>query len=174
MVGGTCPALACVLLRSLWICEHHGARNSNVYPLSYRDSCSWSPLIRGGVIPRLFFQSERLADALRHNASSNLFRSRVYNAAAVVVDWTDSVTGQYSDLGHLRLHVVETVETLVVDRDEMVVKSMSWALRELAKREPKLVRAFLSTHKGALAARVTREVDNKLTTGLKNARKEKR
>lgn len=70
--------------------------------------------------------------------------------------------------------MVETVETLVVDRDEMVVKSMSWALRELAKREPKLVRAFLSTHKGALAARVTREVDNKLTTGLKNARKEKR
>lgn len=65
-------------------------------------------------------------------------------------------------------------EMLIADRDEMVVKAMCWALRELAKREPKLVRAFLSTHKDVLAARVTREVNNKLTTGLKNAPKEKR
>ena len=65
-------------------------------------------------------------------------------------------------------------EMLIPDRDEMVVKALSWALRELAKREPKPVRAFLSIHKDALAARVTREVNNKLTTGLKNAHKEKR
>lgn len=63
---------------------------------------------------------------------------------------------------------------LIADRDEMVVKALSWALRELAKREPKPVRAFLTTHKDALAARLTREVNNKLTTGLKNAHKGKR
>ena len=65
-------------------------------------------------------------------------------------------------------------EMLIADRDEMVVKALSWSLRELAKREPKPVRAFLSKHKDVLAARVTREVNNKLTTGLKNVHKEKR
>ena len=57
------------------------------------------------------------------------------------------------------------------DRDEMVVKALSWALRELAKRDPKSVREFLDANDGLLAARVQREVANKLSTGLKNPRK---
>ena len=57
---------------------------------------------------------------------------------------------------------------LVEDRDDMVVKALSWALRALAVRDPKAVRAFLIEHKGGLAARVKREVQNKLLTGLKN------
>lgn len=56
---------------------------------------------------------------------------------------------------------------LVADADDMVVKALSWALRELAKRDPAAVRAFLGRHRGALHARVTREVTNKLTTGRK-------
>ena len=60
---------------------------------------------------------------------------------------------------------------LVEDRDDMVVKALSWALRELARRDPKAVRAFLAQHKEALAARVLREVHNKLATGLKNPRR---
>ena len=42
------------------------------------------------------------------------------------------------------------------------------ALRELAKRDPKAVRTFVAEHKDRLAARVLREVRNKLTTGVKN------
>jgi 3-methyladenine DNA glycosylase AlkD len=57
---------------------------------------------------------------------------------------------------------------LAPDRDDMVVKAMSWALRELAKRDPRAVRDFLATR--TVAARVAREVRNKLTTGLKNPR----
>ena len=57
--------------------------------------------------------------------------------------------------------------TLTSDRDEMVVKALSWALRELAKRDPRAVRDFLAREPG-LAPRVIREVRNKLTTGLKN------
>lgn len=57
---------------------------------------------------------------------------------------------------------------LVADRHDMVVKAMSWALRELAKRDPRAVRDFLATQ--PVAARVAREVRNKLTTGLKNPR----
>ncbi len=57
---------------------------------------------------------------------------------------------------------------LVADREDMVVKALSWALRELAKREPAAVRAFVAEHSAALAPRVKREVANKLSTGLKN------
>jgi 3-methyladenine DNA glycosylase AlkD len=59
-------------------------------------------------------------------------------------------------------------EMLLDDRDGRVVKAMSWALRELAKREPRAVRRFLREHGERLAARVRREVTNKLVTGRKN------
>jgi 3-methyladenine DNA glycosylase AlkD len=57
---------------------------------------------------------------------------------------------------------------LIADRHDLVVKALSWALRELAKRDPESVRLFLSAHRDELAPRVIREVDNKLSTGLKN------
>lgn len=60
---------------------------------------------------------------------------------------------------------------LAHDRDDMVVKALSWALRELAKREPEAVKTFLHEQAGRLAARVCREVRNKLETGLKNPRR---
>lgn len=59
-------------------------------------------------------------------------------------------------------------EALVADRDDMVVKAMSWALRELSKRDADAVRGFLARHGDAVAARVRREVRNKLTTGRKD------
>ncbi len=59
-------------------------------------------------------------------------------------------------------------ELLLDDRDDMVVKALSWALRSLAVRDAKAVRVFLAKHEGRLAARVLREVRNKLSTGLKN------
>jgi len=60
---------------------------------------------------------------------------------------------------------------LVEDHDDMVVKAMSWALRELIVHDPVAVRGFLREHEHVLAARVKREVTNKLTTGLKNPRR---
>lgn len=60
---------------------------------------------------------------------------------------------------------------LVADRDDMVVKAMSWALRELAKRDPRAARRFVAEQGDALAARVVREVRTKLATGLKNPRR---
>lgn len=59
---------------------------------------------------------------------------------------------------------------LVADRDDMVVKAMSWTLRELCKRDQQAVRKFLAEHESTLASRVLREVRNKLSTGLKNPR----
>jgi 3-methyladenine DNA glycosylase AlkD len=57
---------------------------------------------------------------------------------------------------------------LVDDQDDMVVKAMSWALRQLVVHDPDAVNQFLDAHEEVLAARVKREVRNKLTTGLKN------
>jgi hypothetical protein len=59
---------------------------------------------------------------------------------------------------------------LLDDRDDMVVKAMSWALRELAKRNSRAVRTFLSEHCERLTRRVRREVTNKLATGRKSPR----
>lgn len=64
-------------------------------------------------------------------------------------------------------------ELLVGDGDDMVVKALSWALRSLVQSgadSEEAVRAFLEKHDDALAARVKREVHNKLETGLKNPR----
>ena len=61
---------------------------------------------------------------------------------------------------------------LVGDRDDMVVKAMSWALRELGRRDAEPVRAFIAAHDSDLAPRVKREVGNKLRTGLKNPKRD--
>jgi 3-methyladenine DNA glycosylase AlkD len=50
----------------------------------------------------------------------------------------------------------------------MVIKAMSWSLRELAKRDPKIVERFLLIEEDRLSPRVKREVRNKLRTGLKS------
>lgn len=56
------------------------------------------------------------------------------------------------------------------DREDLVVKALSWALRELSKPAPREVERYLARHADSLAARVKREVSNKLSTGLKNPR----
>jgi 3-methyladenine DNA glycosylase AlkD len=71
--------------------------------------------------------------------------------------------------GDLR-KVTRICALLKADRDDMVVKALSWALREVAKKHPDQAAAFLAAHKDVLAARVTREVNNKLRTGLKTPR----
>jgi 3-methyladenine DNA glycosylase AlkD len=73
----------------------------------------------------------------------------------------------------------ETYRTLQVcrmlerDRDPMVAKALSWALRELAKRDPRAVREYVVNRKDVLPVLVLREVTNKLSTGVKNPRRKK-
>ena len=57
---------------------------------------------------------------------------------------------------------------LADDRDDMVEKAVSWALRYLSQRDRDAVVAFMDEHGGEFRARVRREVRNKLTSGLKN------
>jgi 3-methyladenine DNA glycosylase AlkD len=60
---------------------------------------------------------------------------------------------------------------LIHDRDDMVVKAMSWALRMLSTKDRHSVETFLMDHRAQLASRVIREVENKLETGLKNPKR---
>jgi 3-methyladenine DNA glycosylase AlkD len=60
------------------------------------------------------------------------------------------------------------------DRDPMVWKAVSWALRALAKRRPAAVRRFVDRHESALARGVVRETRSKLDTGVKSPRRPRR
>ena len=62
-------------------------------------------------------------------------------------------------------------EALAADRDDMVAKGLSWALRDLSKRDRASVWNFIEIHDSVLPALVKREVKNKLTTGVKNPRR---
>ena len=56
---------------------------------------------------------------------------------------------------------------LVEDKDDMVAKGLSWALRELAKREKEPVIGFVDQNEDQLPKRVVREVRRKIATGRK-------
>jgi 3-methyladenine DNA glycosylase AlkD len=53
---------------------------------------------------------------------------------------------------------------LMDDRDDMIVKALSWALRALVTRDPDSVKQFLEQNQTRLPALVRREVRNKLAT----------
>ncbi len=59
-------------------------------------------------------------------------------------------------------------EKVIHDHDDMIVKALSWALRELSKTDRNAVQEFLNTYDFMLAGRVRREVWMKLKTGKKN------
>ena len=63
---------------------------------------------------------------------------------------------------------LEVCVNVVDDHDDMVVKALSWALRELAKQTPEPVRIFIDEYKDKLHRRVLREVRQELETGKKN------
>jgi len=58
-------------------------------------------------------------------------------------------------------------ERIISDKDDMVQKALSWALRELSKRDKVPVEDFIEKHWEKLSGRVKREVTTKLTTGRK-------
>ena len=96
-------------------------------------------------------------------------RNRWWRRAAVVstVPLNNKAKGGRGDA----TRTLAICNLVVDDRDDMVVKALSWSLRELAKRDPTSVKKFLDEKHTYLSRRVVREVNNKLNTGLKSARK---
>jgi len=93
-------------------------------------------------------------------------KDRWWRRTALVSTVALSRRGDADDLRR----VAQICALLAADRDDMVEKALSWALREIAKKNPKVASIFLREHRQTLGARVIREVNNKLTTGLKTPR----
>jgi len=111
----------------------------------------------------------QVSDALIRRWASSSDRWWRRTAVVSTVALNNKARGGVGDTGRTLM----ICRMLVADRDDMVVKALSWALRELSKRDPKSVRTFLREHHHVLAARVVREVNSKLKTGLKNPRKQR-
>lgn len=63
---------------------------------------------------------------------------------------------------------LEICKLAIDDHEDMIVKALSWALRELAKVDKEPVAEFILKYKDRLHKKVLREVTNKLETGKKN------
>ena len=63
---------------------------------------------------------------------------------------------------------IAVCERVVDDHHDMIQKALSWALRELSKRDRKAVYSFMEKYEKRLANRVVREVNHKLEFGTKN------
>ena len=113
------------------------------------------------------WREEQVSDKLIHRWARS--KNRWWRRAALVstVPLNNKARGGSGDAPR----TLGVCELLLNDRDDMVVKALSWSLRELAKRDPVTVAGFISKHERELAPRVIREVHNKLYTGLKNPRK---
>ena len=73
------------------------------------------------------------------------------------------------DIGFLVL-TLKLVDRVKEERDPMITKAVSWALRGMVKTHADRVAAYLEDNRDVLAAHVVREVSNKLRTGLKSGR----
>ena len=63
---------------------------------------------------------------------------------------------------------IAVCERVVDDHHDMIQKALSWALRELSKRDREAVYLFMERNQNRLANRVVREVNHKLNFGTKN------
>jgi 3-methyladenine DNA glycosylase AlkD len=113
------------------------------------------------------WREHQVPDALIHRWARSTDRWWRRAALVCTVALNNKARGGSGDTAR----TLEICYILVKDRDDMVVKAMSWALRELSRRDSQAVRAFLVEQEGVLAARVVREVRTKLMTGLKNPRR---
>lgn len=113
------------------------------------------------------WRERQIADSVVRRWSRS--RDRWWRRAALVatVPLNNKTRGGAGD----SLRTLDICRLLLDDRDPMVVKALSWALRELAKRDAPSVTEFLRKERDKLAPQVLREVKNKLATGLKNPRK---
>jgi 3-methyladenine DNA glycosylase AlkD len=150
--------------------QHHPTAFSKIRwktlePLGNRMD-SWGAVDMFATLAGPAWRDGRLSDAcvLRWTRS----RSRWWRRAALVctVYLNRKARGGRGDTPR----TLAVCERLVEDRDDMVVKAMSWALRDLIAHDRGAVERFLREHESRLAALVKREVRNKLTTGRKNPR----
>lgn len=85
--------------------------------------------------------------------------------ALVATTWLNRNDDRFADF------TLALIDQVKAERHPMITKAVSWALREMTRRHPDRVAAYLDANRDALAALVVREVDNKLRTGLKSGKR---
>jgi 3-methyladenine DNA glycosylase AlkD len=165
------PGIASRFVAYELICHHQGAlrslRTKELRQLG-RGIDSWGAVdCFACYLAGPAWREKQVPDTLIHRwaASSDRWWRRA--ALVATVPLNNKTRGGKGDIAR----TLRVCRLLVGDRDDMVVKALSWALREAAKRDHAAVQSFLIKHESALAPRVLREVRNKLRTGLKNPRK---
>lgn len=104
------------------------------------------------------------ADVLRWARSRDKWWRRTALAATVALNL--AARGGRGDVPRTLL----VCACFTADRDPMLAKALSWALRSALPHDSDAVRAFVETHRVTLPPLVVREVTTKLTTGLKQPR----
>jgi 3-methyladenine DNA glycosylase AlkD len=152
---------------------HEGARNAVTLARITRlaqGMSGWTDTdVIGCYLTGPAWRRGRISDKTIHRWASS--RNRWWRRTALVstVPLNSRARGGEGDAPR----TLEICARLIEDRDPMVYKALSWALRELAKREPGPVKEFISKHEDQLHSSVIREVRSKLETGLKHARRGK-
>jgi 3-methyladenine DNA glycosylase AlkD len=151
---------------------HHPLAPSQIDPRSvvqlgkgmaaWQDVDCFAPYISGPA-----WRDGRIPTALVHRWAGS--KDRWWRRAALVSTVPLNVRSQGGRGDAARTLAV--CDLLLGDRDPMVVKALSWALRVLSVRDPDAVRVYVASRKGKLPALALREVRNKLETGLKNPRR---
>ena len=127
---------------------------------------NWGDVDAFAFLAGLAWRNGQISDQRVHRWARS--KNRWWRRAALVctVVLNRRSLGGRGDVGR----TLAVAKLLASDRDDMVVKGLSWALRELIPVDRGAVERFLRDRHDVLAPRVKREVRNKLTTGLKNPR----
>jgi len=94
--------------------------------------------------------------------SENVWERRIAVVSTVALNLKSR--GGTGDTGR----TISVCERVVDDHHDMIQKALSWALRELSKRDREAVNSFLERNQKRLARRVIKEVYHKLEFGTKN------
>jgi 3-methyladenine DNA glycosylase AlkD len=120
----------------------------------------------GTILSGPLWARGRLSDGFVDRWSKSSDRWLRRSALVATVGLNAGATGKAGDAAR----TLAICRRLAADRDDMVEKAVSWALRFLSQRDRPAVERFMVEMDGKLAARVVREVRNKLRTGLKTPR----
>jgi 3-methyladenine DNA glycosylase AlkD len=112
------------------------------------------------VALKLREREEHLWDLLH---DENVWSRRLSLVSAIGVERVEKDAG----FPTLSLRLVDHAK---VERHPLIVKAVSWALRDLGKTYPEHVSAYIQDHEDTLAPQVLKEVRNKLETGRKDGR----
>lgn len=108
------------------------------------------------------WQRGQISDArvMRWARSSDIWRRRTAIVSTIALNERQLGRGDAT-------RTLAVCDLFVDAREDLIVKALSWALRELGVRDERPVREWLARYESRLAPRVLREVRTKLDTGSK-------